>query len=149
MQSRLTWAKTSKASRSTDRQPQGLSTEQRRNTAERLGFPHWPLKNVRAVGRPMRVVQWQHALSEHTQKCDWTSLKVADGVYHVVPVWWKQRKAVDDDGAPSLAVNTGHEVLGGLDGVVWKKRTKESQLIWKRARDCNHRRRSRERSCVP
>eukprot|EP00971_Amphidinium_carterae_P244875 4861894-Amphidinium_carterae.1 len=36
----------------------------------------------------------------------------------VVPVWWKQGKTVDDDRALSLAVNIGHEVLSGLDGVV-------------------------------
>eukprot|EP00971_Amphidinium_carterae_P250121 4965303-Amphidinium_carterae.1 len=108
MQSKLTWAKAnSKAGGSTDPQ------------SERLGFPHWPLKNARAVGRPTRVVHWQHALSDRMQKCDWASLaKVADGAFSVVPVWWKQGKqgkAVDDDRALSLA---GHEVLGGLDEVV-------------------------------
>eukprot|EP00971_Amphidinium_carterae_P232427 4612472-Amphidinium_carterae.1 len=57
--------------------------------------------------------------AEHIQKCDWTTLaKVADGAYHVVPVWWKPGKAVHDDQPFSLAVNIGHKVLSGLDEVV-------------------------------
>eukprot|EP00971_Amphidinium_carterae_P042927 843774-Amphidinium_carterae.1 len=104
MQSRLSWGK-SKASSSSDPQPQGLSiSDQRRSTAERLGFPHWPLKHVRPEDRPTRVFQWQYALSEHIQKCDWTTLaKVADGACNVVPVWWKPGKAVHDDQPFSLA----------------------------------------------
>eukprot|EP00971_Amphidinium_carterae_P085967 1700842-Amphidinium_carterae.1 len=128
MQSELTWAKAnSKASGSADLQPQMSISEQRRNVAHRLGFPHWPLKNVRAVRRP-------------TQVRSRIPCKVADGRFSVVPVWWKQGKAVDDDKALSFAVNIGHVVLGGLDGVVdmEEEEGKGEPMCKKWAKDCNH-----------